>query len=206
MGAVIDHLVITAATLDEGVARTEALLGVEMGPGGAHAVMGTHNRLLALGPRLYLEVIAVDPAAPAPDRARWFGLDTFAGEPRLSNWVARCDDIEIALADAPQGAGTPLSARRGDLSWRITVPDDGKLPFDATFPGLIDWDGDRHPGDSLADSGCTLGGLELHHPQAEALRAALGRFMDDPRVSVHESATPALRARLNTPRGECVLT
>jgi len=41
---------------------------------GAHPLMGTHNRLLALGD-LYLEVIAVDPAAqpPATDKMVRYG-------------------------------------------------------------------------------------------------------------------------------------
>ncbi|MEO7742546.1 MAG: VOC family protein [Usitatibacter sp.] len=45
----LDHLVIAAATLEEGVRYVEAQLGVTMGPGGKHATMGTHNRLLSLG-------------------------------------------------------------------------------------------------------------------------------------------------------------
>ena len=34
----VDHLVIAAATLDEGVAWCEATLGVTPGPGGRHAI------------------------------------------------------------------------------------------------------------------------------------------------------------------------
>ena len=51
---VLDHLAITARTLDEGVAWVREMLGIEMPPGGAHPRMGTHNRLMALGPSDFL--------------------------------------------------------------------------------------------------------------------------------------------------------
>ena len=73
--AVVDHLVVAAPDLDSGSAWLEAKFGARLAPGGCHAAMGTHNRLLRLGPTLYLELIAIDPAAPKPGRSRWFGLD-----------------------------------------------------------------------------------------------------------------------------------
>src|SRR5690606_18671603 len=101
--SLIDHLVVTAPDLDTGAAWVKSLLGVEPVPGGGHAAMGTHNRLLKLGPSSYLEVIAVNPAAPAPTRPRWFALDELEpGEPpRLATWVVRTTDIEAAQAASP---------------------------------------------------------------------------------------------------------
>ena len=77
----LDHLAVSAADLAVGTARIEDLFGVRLAPGGKHPDMGTHNRLLSLGPGLYLEVIAIDAAAPPPDRPRWFDLDNFDGPP-----------------------------------------------------------------------------------------------------------------------------
>ena len=79
-----DHLVVGAPTLDEGASWLEARLCIPMSAGGKHETMGTHNALVGLGPGAYLEVMAIDPQAPAPGRARWFDLD----EPRSGN-VAR---------------------------------------------------------------------------------------------------------------------
>ena len=79
MNTRIDHLIVAAATLDEGVAWCEAVLGITPGPGGRHPLMGTHNRLFKIAtptfPDAYFEIIALDPQAPPPQRVRWFGLD-----------------------------------------------------------------------------------------------------------------------------------
>ena len=46
--AAVDHLVVAAATLADGVAWCERTLGVTPGPGGRHPLFGTHNRLLKI--------------------------------------------------------------------------------------------------------------------------------------------------------------
>ncbi len=134
----LDHLAVSARTLEDGVAAVEAVLGVRLAGGGQHPHMATHNRLLGLGD-IYLEVIAADPAAPRPAWPRWFDLDRFAGRPRLTNWICACDDLDAAVAEAPPGTGVPVDLQRGDYRWRMAVPADGRLPFDGCFPALIQW-------------------------------------------------------------------
>lgn len=199
--AAFDHLAVSATTLDEGAAVVEAALGVPLQPGGRHALMGTHNRLLSLGPREYLEVIAIDPEAARPAHPRWFGLDGFSGPPRLSNWIARVDDLDAALAAAPSGAGRSIDLERGDFRWRIAVPANGRLPFDDAFPALIEWRG-AHPAGRLPDAGCRLVRLEIAHPEAAALSSALP--VADPRIQV-VPGTRSLRATIATPHGERLL-
>ena len=63
---VLDHIAVAAESLAEGAAHVEAALGVPLSDVGVHDLMGTHNRLLSLGPGLYLEVIAIDPEARPP--------------------------------------------------------------------------------------------------------------------------------------------
>ena len=199
-----DHLAVSALTLEEGVAAVEAALGVAMAGGGQHPLMATHNRLLGLGD-LYLEVIATDPATPRPTWPRWFDLDNFDGAPRLTNWIAGCDDLEAAVAASVPGVGVPVDLQRGDYRWRMAVPGDGCLPFDGCFPALIQWQGALHPAAALPDAGVRLRQLEVAHPEADALRAALlGRF-DDPRVVVVDGPAKAMRARFDTPHGPRVL-
>ena len=190
----IDHLAVTCADLDAGAAWVEAALGVRLQPGGRHALFGTHNQLLGLGSDLYLEVIAPDPAAPAPERPRWFGLDR-AGAPSLANWIARTQTFE----GRPETAGDVLSLARGDLSWEITVPADGNLTEGGAFPSLIRWLGDGHPATRLPDSGVRL--LQLEISTAEPARiAGLMPALDDPRV-VFRQGPARLRAQFATAGG-----
>lgn len=199
-----DHIAISAETLADGVAMVEERLGVALAGGGQHPHMATHNRLLGLGD-LYLEVIAADPGAPRPAWPRWFDLDNFSRPPRLTNWVARCENITAALAASPDGTGIPVALLRGDYRWQMAVPADGKLPFDGGFPALIQWQGDLHPARALPESGVRLTQLEIAHPEAPALRAALADLLDDPRVVIVGGAAKALRASFTTPHGVRVL-
>ena len=198
----LDHLAVTAMTLADGVAAVEAALGVALAGGGAHPHMGTHNRLLGLGD-VYLEVIAVDPTAQRPAWPRWFDMDHFSGPPRLTNWVAACDDIGAELALSPPGTGTPVTLQRGEYRWQMAVPADGRLPFDGAFPALIQWHGALHPAAALPDAGVRLTRLEIAHPEAAALTAAL--HLQDPRILVTQGPAKALRATFVTPHGPRIL-
>lgn len=195
----LDHFAVAAGSLDEGVDYVEAALGLPLAPGGRHAAMGTHNRLLGLGDT-YLEVIAIDPMAPHPGRRRWFALDDFTGRPRPTNWIARTDDLAAALALAPPGAGTPVDLERGDLSWRMAVPEDGRLPFDGAYPALIQWISGRHPARRLPEERARLKALEVQHPDAPALRDALTPLFDPLPVTLYEGPF-ALRAEIATKHG-----
>ncbi len=200
---VFDHLAVAAETLASGVDWLETRLGVRMAGGGQHPLMATHNRLIGLGD-LYLEVIAIDPDAPAPPHPRWFDLDRFADPPRLTNWIARCDDLDAAFAAAPPGMGVPLALARGDFRWRMAVPPSGILPFDGAFPALIQWQGRAHPAPLLPDVGLRLDRLEIAHPEAATLTRALAGLMHDPRIAI-TSGPLTLRATITTPHGPRVL-
>ncbi|WP_209425356.1 VOC family protein [Pararhodobacter sp. SW119] len=200
-----DHLAIAAESLSDGVASVEDALGVPLAPGGMHPSMGTHNRLLALGPGEYLEVIAIDPEAARPGRPRWFGLDDFRGAPRPCAWVARGDDLASALALSPSGAGVVHPLARGDFRWEMAIPETGLLPFHGLFPALISWKGTAHPADVLPDRGVRLRRLVLSHPDGPALRAAVAPLIDESRLTITLGARPHLAADFDTPHGTRVL-
>jgi hypothetical protein len=200
----VDHLVLACADLAQGARHVRERLGVEAQPGGRHLLMGTHNALLKLGPRIYLELIAIDPEGTA-QRPRWFGLDTpavrqrTARGPFLLTWVASCGDVaSAAVLDA--GFGEVIAASRGAFSWRITVPADGSLFLDGIVPTLIQWHGAAHPCDGLEDRGCWLRELALRHPAAARIEALFGELQLGGPVRLEPGAA-ALVARLDTPRG-----
>ncbi len=200
-----DHIAVTARTLDEGCDWVESRLGIAPVAGGAHPLMGTHNRLLGLGDDAYLEVIAINPDAPPPGRPRWFDLDNFDGPPRIGNWVLRSDDLARDLPLFPAGIGRPMALSRGDLRWRMAVPGDGRLPFGGACPAVIEWAGKAHPAQNLPDSGLRLRQLQVIHPQAGQLREFLGTVLTDQRLVLSEGDQPSLRASFETADGERIL-
>lgn len=213
--AALDHLVVAAATLEQGAAWCERLFGAAPAPGGRHPRMGTHNRLLAIGsaafPRSYLEIIAIDPDAPAPPRLRWFGLDDPAlqaalrVQPRLLHAVARCSGIDALLArlraldaDPGEAVAAERAGAHGILRWRIAGRADGRLLYGGALPTLIEWEG-PHPAGQLPASGVALDALALGG-LPDALAAALGL----PGV-VCAAAGPALAAGFSSARGKVEL-
>lgn len=210
-GVELDHLVVAARTLDEGAAWCEAVFGVAPGAGGRHPLMGTHNRLLPLDARAYLEIIAIDPEAPPPARVRWFDLDApamrqaLAAGPRLVHWVARCTAID-AVAERLRAAGAAVgdiveaerASAAGLLRWRISVRADGRRPAAGALPALIEWQG-PHPVDTMAAPVLRLAELVvagLDDPVWSALAASgVGRRADG----------APLRAVIDGPKGRVAL-
>jgi len=205
--AQLDHLVVAAATLEQGEAFVAERTGATAQRGGKHVAMGTHNSVLRLGERRYVEVIAIDPDAAPPGRARWFELDRpimqtlLRDSPRLVAWVTRCDDIDAARAACPIDVGAIHPMQRGALSWRITIPDDGKLPEGGVMPTLIAWPDARHPADALPDQGVRLATLAAAHPEPARIRAALGSLGLVETLQVTYDARPRLAAMLRTRNG-----
>ena len=202
----IDHLVITAPTLAQGTQYLSRALGVSPQAGGAHPRMGTHNCVLKLGPDLYAEVIATDPEAIAPDRPRWFQLDDsdWNDRPRLATWVARTSDIRAAQAAAGTANGEVHAMTRGELEWLITITEDGNLPMQGAVPAFIQWGAPTHPAASMRDMGCSLIGLESHHPEALVIDNTLRQIGFEGRFSTHvvpAGAQPYLVAHIQTPDG-----
>lgn len=204
--AAIDHIVVTAATLEAGAAFVQEALGVMPQPGGEHPRMGTHNLLLRLGDSLYLEVISPNPQAPAPGRPRWFGLDALkpGAPPALAAWVARTADIHATAAACSEVLGSIESMSRGGLNWLITIPDDGMLPLNGMAPALIEWHSAEHPAARLPDHGLSLAKLELLHPEPKRISRLLQSIgLDGPLAIAPPDGGQAARlvAHIQTPLG-----
>lgn len=209
--AVFDHLIVAAATLEQGEAYLEERLGTRPQRGGKHETMGTHNSLLKLGAKSFIEVIAVDPEAPAPRHPRWFALDTPAlqanlrGGPRLIHWVARTTDIVAARQAFRFESAATQSMTRGDYAWRIAIAPDGALPEGGVLPSLIQWADTRHPADGLSDCGLRLLTLAGAHPAPDLVRQPLAALALAATIKITYGEVPRLAAMLHTPRGPVAL-
>jgi hypothetical protein len=208
----LDHLVLAARTLDEGVAWCDATLGLRPEAGGQHLFMGTHNRVFSIAspafPRAYFEIIAIDPSLPTPNRARWFGLDdpllqrALAQGPQLVSWVARCDGIKAARASMLAagidcGAVEPAerATPRGLLRWQISLRADGRRLLGGAAPALIEWV-DVHPTDSMPDAS-----IELKTMRLGGWPDALAPLLP-PQIERDTSpGAPPISAVLGSPRG-----
>ncbi|MFK7855710.1 MAG: VOC family protein [Granulosicoccus sp.] len=200
-----DHLVVCAHTCAQGVSWIDELCGVMLPAGGNHPLMATHNHLSALSDNSFIEVIACDPAAAEPDRARWFALDDaqhqarLAKKPMLTTWVVATDNLDLALQEAQRSgidAGVPVELTRGNLNWRIGLRDDGSLACDGVFPILIEWPEQINPVRQMKDQGIRLDKLSLKHPKPEFLHNALSALNAADLVTIN-AGPAALSAQLH---------
>lgn len=201
-----DHAAICAETLEDGVAYVEKTLGVEMDAGGQHPLMGTHNRLLSIGPSSYLEVIAIDPELPGPPRKRWFGLDEFRGPPRLAGWIARTDDFLRTGQEEPFAGSPPMPLSRGTLRWEMLLPDLETFGFDGLSPAIIDWKDGKHPCAMLTDKGLRPQALTVGHPAMSRMVAGFPDLSSLKDVRLEVTASPVLTLDIETPAGVRRLT
>ncbi|WP_027799816.1 VOC family protein [Paraburkholderia dilworthii] len=222
----LDHLVVSARTLDEGTQYVADILGIAPAGGGAHPLMRTHNRLLNLWGGAYLEVIAIDPhaeaahdSAGAAPRARLFALDDPATHARLENgpylshWVVRVDrpkHLPTWQAQYPQRIPPIVPLTRGDFGWGLSIPEDGAFPAwrgagGGVLPSLIQWDTARHPSAVLPETGITLKALKAVHPQADTVAAQLqwlgAAHLIELQPTDDPASPPALIAEFETPNG-----
>ena len=208
--AEIDHIIVTAPSLEIGGAYVFECLGVHPQKGGEHARMGTHNLLLSLGKSAYLEVMAINPAAPKPVMTRWFGLDDLApnAPARLHTWVARSNDLAqtVSASAEPMKSIVPMS--RGALNWLITSPQEGEATHGGLTPTLIEWQTDAHPASTLPDAGLVFTQLEFFTPDMQRIERqmkALGLDAGWSATALNAGELPRLRAQIQTARGIRVL-
>ncbi|MGF6570926.1 hypothetical protein ABH945_003037 [Paraburkholderia sp. GAS333] len=224
----LDHLVVSARTLDEGTQYVADTLGVAPAGGGSHPLMRTYNRLLNLWGGVYLEVIAIDPEASSSNgaasgatkadqpRPRLFALDDPATHarlergPYLSHWVARVErpkQLTTWQTQYPQRIAPVVPMTRGDFTWGLSVPDDGAFPAwqgagDGILPSLIQWDSLRHPSTALPETGIALKALKGSHPQADLIGMQLEWLGAAHLLDLQPTdGAPALVAEFETPEG-----
>jgi Glyoxalase-like domain len=202
----MDHLVYGVPELGEGIVAVERKTGIRADFGGRHPGRGTHNALLSLGDRRYLEIIALDPEQTEAPHFFARELETLS-KPKLIAWAVAVDSV-VEIAERAKAANIetvgPLSGSRAQsgklLTWktlRISAPSLWGLPF------FIEWNsGAVHPSET-SPSGCSLAAFRIEHPRVEAMSHALASLGVD--AVVVPAAHARLRAHLHSPKGEVEL-
>ena len=173
----LDHVILGCPELEAGVAVLSDAFGASPAGRGFHEKMGTHNALWNMGDA-YIELIAIDPAAPPPGRPRWYGLDDpgfiarMAGGPRLLTWSVASSDPAGMAAASPEPFSAPEDFARDDLRWRMAVPAAGTPAMDGAFPAPIEWIAGVHPAKRLGDQGLRCAKLTISHPDVALIAEA----------------------------------
>jgi hypothetical protein len=207
LALVFDHLLWAAPDLDAGAEAFAAATGVTPTVGGSHPGFGTRNRLARLGPGVFFEVIAPDPAQDhAGTRAQKIAA---MPRPGIITFAVQTDDLAAAQR-AAEAAGltirppVAMSRTRPDgvkLAWRILYLE--HPVYGEAVPFVIDWQGSPHPSTTTPE-GCRLESLTVLQPEPEplaAIYAALGL-----RIPVERAPVPGFIAVLGTPKGRVTLT
>ena len=203
----IDHVVFAVRELDAAATRILEELGLASVPGGVHPHWGTANRIIPLGDRQYLELIAViDPAVAATTHlGRTLQARTSEGDA----WFAMClasDDIESVAARVglEVTAGSRTLPDGQTVSWRGAGIDDPARTADLPF--FIAWDVPEalHPGETPIEHPCGATGIEWVEIDGDQARFTAWVEGAPLPVRLH-TGEPGVRAvSLQTPRGQLV--
>ena len=206
----LDHIALGTADLKQGVSYLKTILSVEVPQGGKHPLMGTHNHVMRTGVDEFFELIAIDPNAPKPSRIRWFSLDDpdtkahIAERPRALCWVVRTNDIDALVKKSPLDLGEAITVTRGDLKWRLTVPQDGSLGEGGLIPAFIQWPEGIHPAASQQDLGVKIKKITLTHPEPSYLQKQLA-MLEIAHLAEVQEGSRALSFEVQTPKGVITL-
>ena len=210
MNSRIDHIVIGTANLISGTKILETKLSTKFSPGGVHIIMGTHNKLLKLQSNIYLEVIANNPNVSKPSRQRWFSLDESSikekikKSPRLLCWVLEVDNIEDTVKKCGYNPGEILQLSRDELTWKVTVPSNGKLVENGVLPVLIEWPSNQHPSKKLNNSKVSINKISLFHPEPYKIKSIISNLIESDLMHVSEDF-PKMELILTTQNEKVVI-
>jgi len=206
----LDHVLLGCNDLDRGIDFVQQHTGVRAAFGGVHPGRGTHNALLSLGQRRYLEVIAPDPQQEHVEPFAQLQVDGLKEltSPRLIGWAAHPGDLEkfaIRLREAsiPFVGPRPGSRQRPDgklLQWKtlnLEHEKTGLLPF------FIEWSANSLHPSADAPKGCKITHFGAVTPNTDELMKIVNMLELDLPVSFGDK--PALQAVITGPKGEVTI-
>ena len=163
----LDHILLGAASLEQGMAAFEETTGEKPLRGGHHPNAGTENALVSLGDGSYLEIIAPRAGSPTGDEF----LDSMRSLNGLSivGWAIHVSDAESArrrleragFPMTPPKPGSRVTPAGQTLEWVTFEPASSAIE---NAPFFIRWgDNTAHPS-LTSPKGCTLESFEVSGP------------------------------------------
>ena len=146
----LDHIVFGSFTLEEGTEFVENILQAKLSDIGYHKDMGTHNRVIRISEKVYLEVIAIDPKTSNLNNRKWFNLDNsklqskLKKSPQVIGYVIENDDMNITKYYDPF-----FESSRDIYKWQFAMPTfknnilDSEIIEAGMIPSLISWKSDK---------------------------------------------------------------
>ena len=146
----LDHIVFGSSTLQEGTEFVENILQAKLSDIGYHKDMGTHNRVIRISERVYLEVIAIDPKISNLNKRKWFNLDNSSLQsklkksPQIIGYVIENNDMRINKYYDPF-----ILASRDNYKWQFAMPTfknnilENKIIEAGIIPSLISWKSEK---------------------------------------------------------------
>ena len=146
----LDHIVFGSFTLEEGTEFVENVLQAKLSDIGYHKDMGTHNRVIRISEKIYLEVIAIDPKISNLNNRIWFNLNNsklqykLKKSPQIIGYVIEHGDINITKYYDPF-----FKSSRDIYKWQFAMPTfnnnilDSEIIEAGVIPSLISWKSDK---------------------------------------------------------------
>ena len=146
----LDHIVLGSLTLEEGTEFLENILQAKLSDIGYHKDMGTHNRVIRISEKVYIEVVAIDPKRKNLNNRKWFNLDNsnlqskLKISPQIIGYVIENKDRNINKYYDPF-----FEASRDSYKWQFAMPTfknnilDSEIIEAGIIPSLISWKSDK---------------------------------------------------------------
>ena len=146
----LDHIVLGSFTLEEGTEFLENILQAKLSDIGYHKDMGTHNRVIRISEKVYIEVVAIDPKRKNLNNRKWFNLDNsnlqskLKISPQIIGYVIENKDRNINKYYDPF-----FEASRDSYKWQFAMPTfknnilDSEIIEAGIIPSLISWKSDK---------------------------------------------------------------
>lgn len=149
----LDHVMYVVADLEAAARRIRFEHGLDSYPGGAHAGLGTHNRIIPLGAGQYVELMAVADEQTA--------LANPVGR-RIVEWLREGEGLRVWCLATDDIASVAERLDMTAVPWTRVLPDGGELRWqllgveqsmaDPSLPFFIQWDeGAVHPSSPSVD-------------------------------------------------------